>query len=127
MVLRIQKALVAAFGLCLAVSPGISLLAQQDNAAPPPPPPHGRHFGGPDRLGEKLGLTPEQAAQVKSIREQTRKQEFELHKQEPTQIRALLNDEQKAKWDAMQARMKDRMAEGGKRHAPPPPPPPAQQ
>ena len=124
----------------------------QDPAAPPPPPqeqagPHGH--GGPggmrgnqvDFLTKKLNLTPDQVTQVKAIDDDARKQfmalrddtsisgadkrakMMDIHKASQDKIRALLTDDQKTKYDALQAEMRDRMQ--NRRGGPGAPPPPA--
>ena len=46
-----------------------------------------------------------------------------IHQDSTTKVRALLTDDQKTKFDAMQAKMKDRLEEHqGEQGAPPPPP-----
>jgi Spy/CpxP family protein refolding chaperone len=126
----------------------------QDSApqAPPPPPPPAGHMGpggggmGARRLEmltTRLNLTADQQAQVKAIDEDSMKQAqavrsdtslsqddrrakmMNIRKASDDKIRALLTDDQKTKFDALQAEMKARMQnrDGG---APPPPPPPPQ-
>lgn len=125
----------------------------QDSAPPAPadqagPPMGGR--GGPGgmeqhqlaMLTKKLNLTPDQVTQVKAIDDDTMKQGMavhndttlaqadkrakmmDIHKAAQDKIRALLTDDQKTKYDALQAEMKARREshEGGQ-GAPPPPPP----
>jgi periplasmic protein CpxP/Spy len=128
----------------------------QDPAAPPPAPqgqagPQHGH-GGPggmrgnqvDFLTKKLNLTPDQVTQVKAIDDDARKQFMalrddtsisgadkrakimDIHKASQDKIRALLTDDQKTKYDALQEEMRDRMQNRrGGPGAPPPPPPPA--
>jgi periplasmic protein CpxP/Spy len=131
----------------------------QDSAAPPPPPqgqagPQYGH-GGPggmrgnqvEFLTKKLSLTPDQVTQVKAIEDDSRKQMMalredtsiagadkrakmmDIHKAAQDKIRALLTDDQKTKYDALQAEMRERMENrrGGPGGPPPPPPPPAPQ
>jgi Spy/CpxP family protein refolding chaperone len=132
--------------------------AQDPSAPPPPAPPgqagseHGR--GGPggmrgnqvDFLTKKLNLTPDQVTQVKAIEDDSRKQMMavredtsiagadkrakmmDIHKAAQDKIRALLTDDQKTKYDALQAEMRERMENRrGGPGGPPPPPPPAPQ
>ena len=101
----------------------------QDSSAPPPPPQGqaGPEHGGPGRgnqvefLTKKLNLTPDQVTQVKAIdadtmnqmkalREDTsvagpdkRAKMMDIHKASQDKIRALLTDDQKTKFDALQA------------------------
>lgn len=144
----------AMLALCTIILGTVPMLAQ-DNAAPPPPPSdqtgapmsgHGRMGGHQlEALTKKLNLTPDQVAQVKAIDDDTKKQSMavrsdaslasadkrgkmmEIHKAAQDKIRAVLNDEQKTKYDAMQAQMQERRQsrEGGM--TPPPPPPVAPQ
>jgi len=130
----------------------------QDPSAPPPPPPPGQdgpRHGGPggmrgnqvEFLTKKLNLTPDQVTQVKAIEDDSRKQMMtlredtsnagadkrakmiDIHKAAQDKVRALLTDDQKTKYDALQAEMRERMENrGGGPGAPlPPPPPPAPQ
>jgi len=130
----------------------------QDPAAPPPPPqgqagPQHGH-GGPggmrgnqvDFLTKKLNLTPDQVTQVKAIDDDARKQfmalrddtsisgadkrakMMDIHKASQDKIRALLTDDQKTKYDALQAEMQERMQNHrGGPGAPPSPPAAPQQ
>ena len=79
-----------------------------------------------EALTKKLNLTPDQVTQVKAIDDDTKKQSMavrsdaslasadkrgkmmEIHKAAQDKIRAVLNDEQKTKYDAMQAQMQER-------------------
>jgi len=130
----------------------------QDPSAPPPPPPPGQdgpRHGGPggmrgnqvEFLTKKLNLTPDQVTQVKAIEDDSRKQMMalredtsiagadkrakmmDIHKAAQDKVRALLTDDQKTKYDALQAEMRERMEnrQGGPGGPPPPPPPPAPQ
>jgi protein CpxP len=137
----------------LSVAP--MLVAQDNTAPPPPPqqqdnmaPPPGGHAGrrGGDQvemLTKRLNLTPDQVTQVKAIdadqmsqmnalREDTttpradkRSKMMEIRQASQDKIRNVLTDEQKTKYDAMQAKMKERRQnrQGGEEAAPPPPPP----
>ncbi len=124
------------------------------SAAPPAtqdggPPPHGPHGDPAERqahmlqmMTKRLDLTPDQVTQVKAIQadNQTQMQAIhsdtslqpadrrakmmDLHKAENDKMRAVLNDDQKAKFDAMEAKRHERMQHGtGAQDAPPPPPP----
>jgi protein CpxP len=119
-------------------------------AQDPPAPPQGQagpEHGGQGRgnqvefLTKKLNLTPDQVTQVKAIdadamsqmkalREDTsvagsdkRTKMMDIHKASQDKIRALLTDDQKTKFDALQAQMKERRGNRGGGDEPPPPPP----
>jgi Spy/CpxP family protein refolding chaperone len=125
----------------------------QDPSAPPSPPQDqaGPRQGGPGRgnqvefLTKKLNLTPDQVTQVKAIDEDAMKQSkavredtsvagpdkrakmMDIHKASQDKIRALLTDDQKTKFDALQTQMQERRGNRGGGDGPPPPPPPSQQ
>ncbi len=119
------------------------------------PPPGGRggpggpRGGGPERqmemMTKELSLTPNQVTSIKAVEADARKQQMALREDTTTpqdqkrekmmalrtasqaKVRALLTDDQKTKYDAMQARMRERMQNrGGQDGGPggPPPPPP---
>jgi protein CpxP len=144
----LQAALLA---LCTTALSALPVMAQdpapsaQDQAAPP----NGGHRGPGQReehqvdfLTKKLNLTPDQVTQVKAIDDDSRTQMMalrqdtttpqadkrakmmDIHKASQAKIRAVLTDDQKTKYDALQAQMKERheSREGGQ-GAPPPPPP----
>jgi protein CpxP len=128
----------------------------QDQAPPPQqdgggPRGGGRGMGGERQLEmmtKELNLTPDQVTSIKAINDDSRKQMMALRDDTTTpddqkrdkmmairtasqaKIRALLTDDQKPKYDAMQARMRDRMRNGGgpggPGGGPGGPPPPAQ-
>ncbi len=136
---------VAILALGAAVLSTLPALAQ-DPSTPPP----GGHYGhgGPrgmeghqiEFLTKKLNLTPDQVTQVKAIDADTWKQSkavredttvagpdkrskmMEIHKASQDKIRALLTDDQKTKYDALQAEMKTRMENRRGSGGPPPPP-----
>jgi periplasmic protein CpxP/Spy len=141
----------ATVALCTIALSTIPMMAQ--DPAPPPQqqdqagPQGGRH-GGPGReehqiefLTKKLSLTPDQVTQVKAIDDNSRQQMMALrndstvaqadkrakmmaiHQASQDKIRGVLTDDQKTKFDAMQAEMKARREshEGGQGSAPPPP------
>ena len=80
-------------------------------------------------LTKELNLTPDQQTQVKAINDDSRSQMMalrndtstpqadkrakmmDIRKSSDDKIRALLTDEQKTKFDAMQAKMQERMKE----------------
>jgi Spy/CpxP family protein refolding chaperone len=98
-----------------------------------------------EMLTKQLSLTPDQVTQVKAIDADTmsqmkalradtatakadkRSQMMAIHQASQDKIRNVLTDEQKAKFDAMQAKMKEhRHNRRGGEGVPPPPPPPEQ-
>lgn len=138
--------------LCGAVLATMPVLAQNttEPAQPAqndaPPPMGGPRGGGPGRrmemLQRDLNLSADQTAQVKAILEaertkaealrsnsslapdDRRTQMMSLRKDTDAKIRALLTPDQVTKFDAMQARMHERMQGRGGPDGPPPPPPP---
>jgi len=117
--------------------------------APPTGPPQGEMRGrGPDterELGQltyHLSLTPDQQTQIKALLKErhskvealrsgenrpSREQMQALRKDTDTKIAALLNDDQKIKFAALQQeRMEHRRGPGGPGGDQPPPPPPPQ-
>ncbi len=54
-----------------------------------------------DSMSEALGLTPEQKTQIEAIKKENHEKSKALHEETQTKIKALLNDEQKAKFDAV--------------------------
>ncbi|HMH12843.1 MAG TPA: Spy/CpxP family protein refolding chaperone [Edaphobacter sp.] len=141
-----QTAMLALCTTTLYVAP----MMAQDTA--PPAPPAGQMRGGPGHRGDmvemltkKLNLTPDQVTQVKAINDDSmtqakavrddsslsqadkRSKMMDIHKASQDKIRGVLTDEQKTKYDAMQAEMKAKMQERrqqGGGDAPPPPAPP---
>ncbi len=142
----------ATLALCTTVLCGMPVMAQ-DTSAPPPPPDHMGGHGGPGKMEEhqlamltkKLNLTPDQVTQVKAIDDDTmaqakavrddtsiakadkRAKMMDIHKAAQDKIRAVLTDDQKTKYDALQAEMQTKMKErrekqGGGDSAPPAPP-----
>lgn len=101
-------------GMCLLSTPAAPVLGQQDT----PPPSDGMRSGGMggyrrgSRLADRLNLTADQRAQLKTIQRATRQQEMELRKKETAQIRSLLTDVQRAKFDQMQAQIQQRERHG---------------
>ncbi len=93
-------------------------------------------------LTSKLNLTPDQVTQVKAINADTMKQMsavredtslaqadrrtkmMDIRKASLDNLRAILTDDQKTKYDALQAEMQERMRERGQGGGPPPPAPP---
>lgn len=118
---------------------------QEEHAGAP-----GGSRGGPakggemrlERMTKALNLSPDQTSQIKAIDQDSMTQMkalrddtgtdkadkrfkmMSIHDASNTKIRALLNDEQKTKFDAMEARMRQRMQNrrGGDQGAPPPSP-----
>ena len=140
----------AILALCTTALSTMPMVAQ-DNPAPPQQqdqagPQGGRH-GGPGReehqiefLTKKLNLTPDQVTQVKAIDDNARQQSMavrndssiaqpdrrakmmDIHKASQDKIRAVLTDDQKTKYDAMQAQMQERrQSRDGGQGAPAPP------
>jgi Spy/CpxP family protein refolding chaperone len=119
----------------------------QDPAPLPPPqdqagPRHGGMRGNQvEFLTTKLNLTPDQVTQVKAINADTmsqmkalhedtsvagpdkRAKMMDIHKASQDKIRALLTDDQKTKFDALQAQMRERRGDHGGGDGPPPPAP----
>jgi Spy/CpxP family protein refolding chaperone len=130
------RAAILALGM---MAVGTVPMLAQDNPGPPP--------GGRGQMQERqlemmtkaLDLTPDQVTQVKAINADSRQQMealradtstpqedkrdkmMAIRKSSQEKIRAILTDDQKAKFDAMQARMRERRQQGG--DAPPAPPP----
>jgi Spy/CpxP family protein refolding chaperone len=95
-------------------------------------------------LTKKLNLTPDQVTQVKAIdadamnqmkalREDTsvagpdrRAKMMDIRKASQDKIRALLTDDQKTTFDALQAQAREHRGDHGGGDGPPPPPPPPQ-
>ena len=127
-------------------------LLAQDPSSPPPPRQQGPNG---DRMGEMqqrhlehmtraLHLSPDQVSQIKAIQEDSRRQMMGLRGDssvqgsdkhasmmairdaQNTKVKAVLNDEQKAKYDTMQEHEREHRQEhgehGGDSQAPPPPP-----
>ncbi len=146
----IHRSLIAlACAAGLAAAPAFAQDPGTAPAAPPSQqqPAHGdwqgRGHGGPERqlehLTKALNLTPEQVSQIKTIQSGTRQQMEALHadtatpqadkrarmmslrQTEQASIKAVLNDDQKSKLEAMQAKMRERREEH--EQGPPPPPP----
>jgi protein CpxP len=144
----------ATVALCTIALGAMPMMAQDNSAPPSQQqdqagPQGGRH-GGPggreehqiEFLTQKLNLSPDQVTQVKAIDDSSRQQMMALrsdttvaqsdkrakmmaiHQASQDKIRAVLNDEQKTKYDALQAEMKARREshEGGQGAAPPPAP-----
>jgi periplasmic protein CpxP/Spy len=126
----------AILALCTTALSTVPMMAQDNSATPQQQdqagPQGGRH-GGPGReehqiefLTKKLNLTPDQVTQVKAIDDSARQQSMalrndttiakadkrakmmDIHKTSQEKIRAVLTDDQKTKFDAMQAEMRER-------------------
>jgi periplasmic protein CpxP/Spy len=140
----LQGAILALSMTALSALPAMA----QDPAGPPPQgqagPPHGGRgeFGRGHQLEfltKKLSLTPDQVTQIKAIDEDTWKQSkalhedtstagpdkrakmMDIHKASQDKIRALLTEDQKTKFDALQAQMREHRGNHG--GGPPPPTP----
>ena len=144
-----NAARIAALALCTLALFTASLHAQ-DTPPPPPsgeqsPPPGGP--GGrmnPERqlemMTKALDLKPDQVSQIKTIQADNRKEMMALREDTATpqdqkrekmmamraasgaKVRAVLNDDQKPKYDAMLAKQRERMQGGRGGDGPPPPP-----
>ncbi len=142
---------IATLALCTAVVGVVPMRAQDTPApmqqdGPPRGGPGGR--GGPmggerqlEMMTKQLSLTPEQVTSIKAINEESRKQSMALREDTSTpqeqkrdkmmairtaseaKIKAVLTDEQKTKYEAMQAKMRERGQGRGGPDGPPPPPP----
>lgn len=128
----------------LAPAPPQADQSSQPDQAAPPMRGYG-HRGGHqlEMLTKRLNLSPDQVTQIKAINEDTRTQAMavrgdqslsqadrrskmmDIRKTSQDKVRAVLNDDQKAKYDAMLAERKERMKERRDGQNPPPPPPPA--
>ena len=140
---------VAFMALCTTALSALPAMAQeptapaQDQAGPQ----HGGHDQGQREehqiafLTKKLNLTPDQVSQVKAIDDDSRQQMMalrndtatpkadkrakmmDIHKASQDKIRAVLTDDQKTKYDALQAEMREhRESREGGQGAPPAPP-----
>jgi protein CpxP len=145
----------AAVLLC-SVSLVLPALAQTGSTDGPPPagqqqgpPPGGGRRGGPEqrleRMTKELNLSADQQTKIKAIlddgrakmmaardpnasQDDQRAKMMELRKAESLNIKAVLDDSQKAKFDEMEKREMERMRDGGGRGpggGGPPPQPPA--
>jgi Spy/CpxP family protein refolding chaperone len=101
-----------------------------------------------EMMTKHLNLTSDQVTRIKAIDDDTRQQMMALrddtstprdqkrpkmesiHQAQDAKIKAVLTDDQKTKYEAMQARMRERREErreDGAGSPPPPPPPPSSQ
>lgn len=140
---------VAMLAVCTGALWTMPMMAQDTTPPPPPQGQMGRGRGGPgmggnqvEFLTSKLNLTPDQVTQVKAINADTMKQMsavredtslaqadrrtkmMDIRKASLDNLRAILTDDQKTKYDALQAEMQERMRERGQGGGPPPPAPP---
>jgi Spy/CpxP family protein refolding chaperone len=123
----------AMVALCSGALCALPVMAQQDTA--PAAPQQGAGMQGPRRgdmtamMTKQLDLTPDQQTKVKAINDDSRSQMMalrddtstpqadkrakmmDIRKSSDDKIRSLLTDEQKTKFDAMQAKMQERMKE----------------
>jgi len=151
---EVKRMRVAGLLLCSAMLAIVPAMAQDTPPPPPAqgdaqgPPPGGGGRGGmnPARrlemMQKQLNLSPEQSTAVKAIlddeqakmealrsdtttsREDRRSKMTGIHEAEKTKIEAVLTKDQNVKYEAMEARMRDRRQQGGGGDGPPPPPPP---
>ena len=61
-----------------------------------------------EKMTKKLNLTTDQQAQIKQIMEETKTEAQEMRKKHDERILAVLNDEQKKKYEDMKSKMKER-------------------
>jgi len=147
--LRSSMVRVAVLAIGATALSALPAMAQDPSAPPPPQDQAGPRQGGPggmrgnqvEFLTKKLNLTPDQVTQVKAIDADTmnqmkalhedtsvagpdkRAKMMDIHKASQDKIRALLTDDQKTKFDALQAEMREhRENHGGGQGGPPPPP-----
>ncbi|WP_128914718.1 hypothetical protein [Granulicella sibirica] len=128
---------IATLALCTLAIGALPTFAQDTPSSQDSGPPHGGP-GGRGHMDERrmemmtkeLSLTPDQVTSIKGIEADSRKQSMALREdtsvaqdqkrekmmaiREASQakVRALLNDDQKTKFDAMEARMRERMRNG---------------
>ncbi len=116
----------ALIAICSGALCALPVMAQDQDAAPAR---HGGRMGGEGRGLKQLNLSSDQESQVKAINEDSRKQMealrsdtslsqadrrskmMEIHKTSQDKIGGVLTDEQKTKYDAMQAQMREKMKE----------------
>jgi Spy/CpxP family protein refolding chaperone len=144
MMLRKAGMRAATIALCSGALCAVPMMAQNEAPAAPQGQmgPRGRGMEGRqlEMLTQKLNLTADQQTQVKAIDEDTGKQMMavrndaslsqddkrtkmmSIRKSSSDKIRALLTDDQKTKYDAMQAEMRERMKERQQGGAPAGPP-----
>jgi periplasmic protein CpxP/Spy len=151
--LRSSMVRVAVLAIGATALSALPAMAQDPSAPPPPQDQAGPRQGGPggmrgnqvEFLTKKLNLTPDQVTQVKAIDADTmnqmkalhedtsvagpdkRAKMMDIHKASQDKIRALLTDDQKTKFDALQAQTRERRGNRGGGDGPPPPPPPPPQ
>jgi protein CpxP len=147
---RIQAALLMFCTAAMVAAPSV-LKAQAPDTPPagqqgPPPEGHGR---GGHRMEERqiemftkhLNLSPDQVIKLKAIDDDTRSQMMALRddtatpreqkrpkmeairKDQDAKIKGMLTDDQKTKYEAMEAKMRERREEHREEGGPPPPPP----
>ncbi len=115
---------ILALGLALAVAGSSAVLAQGSGEGPQGIPPEGRgyHGKGPhgdpemqakrqERMRQHLGLSDEQVEQMDAIRDSDASRE-----EKREQMRAVLNDEQRAKMDQMRENHRAARQAGGKHY-----------
>lgn len=136
------------------VLPALAQTGSTDGAPPPPQNQQGPRMGGrggnPEQrlemMTKELSLSADQQVKIKAIledgrtkmmaardpnasREDQRAKMMEIRKSQNASIKAVLDDNQKTKFDEMEKRQMERMRDGGGRGpggpGEPPPPPPA--
>jgi len=145
--LATRRALLAVTCAAVLAAP---MMAQDPSTAPPPQqqgPGRGadRQEHQLEHLTKALNLTPDQVTSIKAIQADSRQQMMavrqdtsiagpdkrskmmSIHQAEEAKVKGVLNDDQKIKYDAMQAKMREHREQHqeGEGSAPPPPPPPA--
>lgn len=135
-----RTSLMLALGTALITAPMLAQDTAAPGPPPPPPPPqhegihgmhgmHGRHHRQMEHMKKELNLTDDQVNQIKGIDQQSEPQMRALHedttlskedrhskmmemrKEEHEKIRAVLNDEQKEKFDKMMQRHMEKREE----------------
>ena len=97
-----------------------------------------------ERMTKQLDLTPDQVSQIKGIHSDAGKQMmalrddtslakadkrqkmFSIMQDSQSKVLGVLTEDQKTKWQALEAKMKERRQEHGPRNGGGPPPPPPQ-
>jgi protein CpxP len=81
----------------------------------------------PDQVTQIKGIFADEDTQMKALRDDTsgdrRGKMFSIRKDSHTKMLAVLNDDQKSKWEAFQANMRERRQQHGQWNGGAPPPP----